>query len=273
MIKIKPFLRWAGGKTWLTKHIDKFIPEEFNNYYEPFVGGGAIFLYLKSNGYIKNKSYLSDSNPELINAYKVIKSNPDDLIKSLLEFKNTEEDYYKIRKTNFDNKIETASKFIYLNKTSFNGIYRVNRKGEYNVPFGNRNTKDLYNFDNILKISELLKSTYFSVSDFKKKCEQTKENDLIFLDPPYTVAHENNGFIQYNQSLFSWKNQIELSQILEQLANKKTYFILTNASHISIDELYQIGNKNIMSRPSTIGGIGAKRTSYNEIIISNVTRG
>ncbi|MGM8361010.1 DNA adenine methylase [Flavobacterium sp. ARAG 55.4] len=272
MDKIKPFLRWAGGKTWLTKHIDEFLPREFNDYFEPFIGGGAIFLHLKSKGYIKNKSYLSDSNPDLINAYRIIKSNPTDLIHLLDKFKNTEEEYYKIRKVFFDNNIENAAKFIYLNKTSFNGIYRVNSKGEYNVPYGHRKTKELFDFENILKISDLLDKTYFSVTDFKRKCKETKENDLIFLDPPYTVAHENNGFIQYNQSIFSWKNQIELSHILNSLEQKQTHFVLTNASHKSIDELYQIGVKNILSRASTIGGIGAKRTNYNEIIISNVRR-
>lgn len=272
MDKIKPFLRWAGGKTWLTKHIEEFLPTEFNNYFEPFIGGGAIFLHLKSNGYIKNKSYLSDSNRDLINAYRIIKSNPNDLIKLLQEFKNTEEEYYKIRKASFDNNIENASKFIYLNKTSYNGIYRVNSKGEYNVPYGHRKTKELFDFDNILKISEMFEKTYFSVTDFKRKCGDTKENDFIFLDPPYTVAHENNGFIQYNQSLFSWQNQIELAQILESLEQKRTHFVLTNASHTSIDELYQTGNKNILTRASTIGGTGAKRTNYNEIIISNATK-
>lgn len=269
MDKIKPFLRWAGGKTWLTKHIDEFLPTDFNDYFEPFIGGGAIFFYLKSRGYLKNKSYLSDSNSDLINTYKTIKSDPEDLIRLLEEFKNTEEEYYKIRKLTFDNKLQNAAKFIYLNKTSYNGIYRVNSKGEYNVPYGHRKTKDLYDFDNILKVSQSLEKTYFSVTDFKNKCRDTKENDLIFLDPPYTVAHENNGFIQYNQSLFSWENQIQLSEILQSLEEKKTHFVLTNASHTSIDALYQVGNKNILSRASTIGGAGATRTNYNEVIITN----
>lgn len=272
MNKVKPFLRWAGGKTWLTKHISNFIPNDFNNYFEPFIGGGAIFLHLKSNGYIKNKAYLSDTNPELINAYRVIKSNPEDLIKILQTLKNTEEDYYRIRRELFDNNLEKAAKFIYLNKTSYNGIYRVNSNGEYNVPYGHRQSKNLFEFDNILRVSELFKGVFFSVSDFKKKCLQSKTNDFVFLDPPYTVAHENNGFIQYNQSLFSWENQIELSQIIDVLNHRNTNFVLTNALHESIDNLYQVGNKCTMSRASNIGGRGAKRTNYNEIIISNVSR-
>lgn len=270
MIKIKPFLRWAGGKTWLTKQIENYLPEEFNNYYEPFVGGGSVFIFLKSNGYIKNRAYLSDSNPDLINSYRIIKSNPTDLIKLLTDFKNTEKDYYRIRQTKFISNIENAAKFIYLNKTSFNGIYRVNQKGEYNVPYGFRKTKDLYDFDNIYRVSNLLEKTFFSVGDFKDKCRRTKANDLIFLDPPYTVAHENNGFIQYNQSIFSWQNQIELSTIIEDINAKGTNYILTNASHKCIDDLYKLGNKIVLSRASTIGGNGAKRTTYNEILITNV---
>src|ERR1051325_7125815 len=108
MTKIKPFLRWAGGKSWLTKHIENFLPETFNNYYEPFLGGGAIFLHLKSNGFIKGKAYLSDSNPNLINAYKVIKSNSKDLILSLKSIENTCDEYYRMRNIVFDNDIERA---------------------------------------------------------------------------------------------------------------------------------------------------------------------
>ncbi|MES2478905.1 MAG: Dam family site-specific DNA-(adenine-N6)-methyltransferase [Bacteroidota bacterium] len=272
MDKIKPFLRWAGGKTWFTKHIEEFLPENFSNYYEPFVGGASIFLHLKSNGLIKNKAYLSDSNKELINTYRVIKSSPKDLIYALRNFKNNSDEYYKIRNQTFDNLIEQAAKFIYLNKTSFNGLYRVNSKGIYNVPFGKRQTKDLFEFENILNVSTQFKNTFFSVDDFKNKCKKAKANDLVFLDPPYTVAHENNGFIAYNQSLFSWQNQIELAQHLELLTENRAFYILTNANHESINNLYTNGNKKVLSRASTIGGVGAKRTNYNEIIISNVRK-
>lgn len=270
MSKIKPFLRWAGGKTWLTKHIDIFLPNNFDNYYEPFLGGGAIFFYLKSKGLIKKKAYLSDSNKDLIDVYKTIKSNPQDLILLLKKQLNTEEEYYKVRNIEFDNPIENAAKFLFLNKTSFNGIYRVNKDGKYNVPYGYRNLENIYDFDQILKTSKLFKNCYFTAGDFKSKCKNATSNDLVFLDPPYTVAHENNGFIQYNQSLFSWENQIELSNIVTGFQNNKVHFILTNASHKSINELYTTGQKFILSRASNIGGIGAKRASYNEIIITNV---
>lgn len=272
MKKIKPFLRWAGGKSWLTKYIEDYLPTDFENYYEPFIGGGSIFLHLKSKGFITKKAYLSDSNADLINTYKIIKKSPEELIRLLEKFNNSEEEYYRIRSINFDNKVENAAKFIFLNKTSFNGIYRVNRKGQYNVPYGFRKTKDLFEFDNLLKISDLFDKTYFSIKDFSKSFDKAQTQDLFFIDPPYTVAHENNGFVQYNQSIFSWKNQIQLSNKLIAIDEKNINFIVTNAKHDSIDNLYQIGNKHILSRASTIGGNGAERTNYNEFLITNVTK-
>jgi DNA adenine methylase len=266
----KPFLRWAGGKTWLTNHIEELLPQTINNYYEPFLGGGSIFFYLKSKGLIKGKCYLSDANEELINAYKVLKSNPNELFELLKTQKNTEKEYYKIRKTIFESKIERASRFFFLNKTSFNGIYRVNKNGEYNVPFGHRKLEKLYDFEKLQKTSKLLKNCFFSVMDFKKVSAKVNEGDLVFFDPPYTVAHENNGFIQYNQSLFSWDNQIELSKMLLEIKAKNANFILTNACHTSIEEIYNDkGNKTTLSRASTIGGIGASRTIYKELIYTN----
>lgn len=270
MNKVKPFLRWAGGKTWLTKYIENFIPNDFENYYEPFVGGGSMFLYLKSKGLIKKKAYLSDTNDELINSYKVIKKYPLELVTKLLKFKNDEKEYYQLRDKLFDNDLDKAARFIYLNKTSFNGIYRVNRQGVYNVPFGYRKTKDIFEVDNIINISKLFKNTFFGAQDFKKSCARIKKGDFIFLDPPYTVAHENNGFIHYNQSLFSWDNQMQLASLIDEINAKEAYYLVTNAAHKSIYDLYKDkGSLTTLSRASTIGGIGAQRTKYNEILLKN----
>ncbi len=270
--QIKPFLRWAGGKSWLTKTIEKHIPLKFGNYYEPFVGGGAMFFYLKSNGYIKNKAFLSDSNEDLINTYKVLKNDCKNLFKILETQFDNEDEYYRIRETEFYDPIERAAKFLYLNKTSFNGIYRVNKNGKYNVPYGRRKLKILYDFKHLAEASEALQNTFLSNQDFKKRSESVQSRDFIFLDPPYTVAHENNGFIQYNQSIFSWENQIQLSKLTKEFDLNGVYFIVTNAYHDSINEIYTTGNKIEISRSSTIGGIGAKRTRYKEYIITNINK-
>ncbi len=266
---LKPFLRWAGGKNWFRKHIENFIPDQFNNYYEPFLGGGSIFFYLKSQGFIKNKAYLSDANKDLINTYRVIKNNLEELIRHLATHIDTEEEYYRMRDEKFDNPIEQASQFIFLNKTSFNGIYRVNQNGKYNVPYGKRGLKNIYDFNHLKQISKILDKTYFSTQDFKARCKLPKANDFVFLDPPYTVAHENNGFIQYNQSIFSWTNQTQLAKITQDFENRGVHFLVTNAYHDCIKDLYVTGNQIPLSRSSTIGGKGAKRTNYREIIITN----
>lgn len=269
---VKPFLRWAGGKTWFTKYIANYLPKKFDNYYEPFVGGGSMFFYLKSKGYIKKKAFLSDTNSELINSYKILKNKPQELFLLLQTHIDNEDEYYRIRNTEYKDPIEKAAQFLYLNKTSFNGIYRVNKNGKYNVPYGKRNLELLYNFEHLRNVSRALKNTYLSAQDFKSRCESVGENDFVFIDPPYTVAHENNGFVQYNQSIFSWNNQIELSKLTMSLDKKGAYFLVTNAYHDSIKEIYTIGSQEKILRASTIGGLGAKRTKYKEIIISNITR-
>jgi len=271
-IKVKPFLRWAGGKRWLTKSINDFLPKDFNNYHEPFLGGASIFLYLKSNNIIKRKAFLSDFNTELINAYKQIKQNPDIVIKGLIKLKNTKEDYYKIRKSKPRTLVNQAIRFIYLNKTSFNGLYRVNLKGEYNVPYGFKETKDLFEFSNILKVSTLLNQDVNICSDdFFSVIENVKTNDLVFLDPPYTVAHENNGFIKYNQKIFLWDDQERLADLLKQIIEKKAYFILTNAAHESVEKLFSnLGVRHKVQRSSNIGGKGASRQKVNEYVFTNI---
>lgn len=269
-IILKPFLRWAGGKTWLLKDIYKYLPEKFNNYYEPFLGGGSVYIHLKSIGKIQNEAFLSDRNTDLINAYNVIKSNSTELIRILKDYKNEKEFYYFLRDQKFSNNIQKAAQFIFLNRTSFNGIYRVNLKGEYNVPYGFKSYKILFDFDNLLKLTDTFNDATFNSCDFEETLEKVQKGDLIFLDPPYTVAHENNGFIKYNQKIFAWEDQERLAEYIELIKAKGVYFILTNAVHININNLFQnIGSKHLVNRYSVVGGKGAKREVISEYIFTN----
>jgi DNA adenine methylase len=266
----KPILRWAGGKTWLLKDIHNYLPEKFNNYYEPFIGGGSVYIHLSSTNRIQNKAFLSDQNCDLINAYNIIKNEPDDLIELLKEFKNEKDFYYILRGQNFTNNIQQAAQFIFLNRTSFNGIYRVNLKGEYNVPFGFKNYKTLFDFDNLLKLSQMFQNTFFKSCDFENILDDIRKNDLVFLDPPYTVAHGNNGFIKYNQKIFAWEDQVRLADFIEKLKSKNAFYIMTNAAHANIDNLFQnIGKKQKLKRFSLVGGKGASRVEINEYIFTN----
>lgn len=266
----KPFLRWAGGKNWLVRIFDEFLPKEFNNYHEPFLGGGSIFISLKNRDKINQKAYLSDSNKDLILTYNTIKKYPERLIEELSTFENTKEYYYECRSMNFDDEIQKAAQFIFLNRTSFNGIYRVNLEGKYNVPYGFKKYNQLFDFDNIKTLSESFKNCFFRNVDFQRNIYRINPGDLVFIDPPYTVAHENNGFVKYNQKIFAWEDQIRLREFLLKIDSMGAYYIMTNAHHKSIIDLFKkSGNFEILSRPSLIGGLGAKRTKYNEIILKN----
>lgn len=269
---IQPFLRWAGGKRWFVKHIDRFLPIRFNNYHEPFLGGASIFLHLKNNRKIKGHAFLSDFNEDLINVYKQIQDSYKEVINYLEKYKNEKDDYYRIRSLTAQNDIEKAAIFIYLNRTSYNGIYRVNRSGQYNVPFGYRKGRTILENDDFSYFHSLLKKDVsFCVGDFELIKTNLKKGDLVFLDPPYTVAHENNGFIQYNQQIFSWEDQERLAELLSYISKENAYFILTNAAHESIKKLFgDLGKLTVVQRPSTIGGKGAKRTLVNEYVFSNI---
>ena len=187
MFQAEPFLRWAGGKTWLIKHLSNVIGDsKINHYHEPFLGGAAIFFSMETH----YKSYLSDVNEELISTYSAVKENPHAVIENLLQFSNTKEDYYRVRSIDFDNLYERAAQFIYLNQTSFNGIYRVNRNGKYNVPYGFR-TNMVYDMNRIIEASKKLQNVRLSHGDFTCNKYRIKQNDLVFLDPPYTVSHNN----------------------------------------------------------------------------------
>ncbi len=263
----KPFLRWAGGKNWLVKHLPKYLPKNgFTNYHEPFLGGASIFFYLNPK-----KSFLSDLNKDLIETYVEVKNNVEQVIDELSRFENTTEFYYEVRHQQYDSKPKKAAHFIYLNQTSFNGIYRVNLKGIYNVPFGYRK-KDFFEPDILRRASVGLKNADLTNTDFRDSIANVKENDLVFLDPPYTVTHNNNGFIKYNKSLFDLDSQFALSNYIDKIKEKGAYYILTNAAHHQIEDIFTKESDQILrlDRASLIGGRNAKRGNYAELVITNI---
>ena len=263
--KCTPFLRWAGGKRWILKQLHNYLPiNGFNQYHEPFIGGGSIFFHLQPE-----KAFISDLNKELINAYTAVQQDVELVISFLKGFKNIEEDYYQIRSIKFCDFFQEAARFIYLNQTSFNGIYRVNLSGEYNVPYGKRHNFK-FNYDNLRKVSKNIKNTSFSSGDFSEAIQNIKKGDLVFLDPPYTVTHNSNGFIQYNQKIFSLSEQYKLSEMIDKIKDIGAYYILTNAAHPEVKSIFQKDDPVFeVNRSSTIGGIGSKRGKYAELIMTN----
>ncbi|MDC0879422.1 Dam family site-specific DNA-(adenine-N6)-methyltransferase [Flavobacteriaceae bacterium] len=265
----KPFLRWTGGKNWLIPELMKIISKvEFNNYYEPFLGGGSVFFALNTD----QKSFLSDFNHELINAYSQVKNNPELVINYLKDFPQNKEFYYDLRERELSNGIINAAKFIYLNKTSFNGIYRVNRNGKYNVPYGKRTFNIEIISESIYSCSNQLQNAYLESMDFNDSLSRIKKNDLVYLDPPYTITHNNNGFVEYNEKIFSIIDQNRLSETIKKIKDKKAYYILSNAYHPIVKDIYDIfGDKVLtLSRRSIMSGKTATKSSYKEYLFTNI---
>jgi DNA adenine methylase len=263
----KPFLRWAGGKNWLIKHLKESINKiDFKNYHEPFLGGASLFLFIRPKG----NCYLSDLNPELIETYIAVRDNVEMLISELETYRNTKRFYYSIRDERFRSRIKSAARFIYLNQTSFNGIYRVNLEGVYNVPYGFR-SKEFLDEENLRLVSETLQDVRLTDGDFYKSLKNIKKGDLVFLDPPYTVSHNNNGFIKYNQKLFSLNDQYRLAKFITSVKKKGAYYILTNAAHAKVSEVFgEIDDYVELSRASLIGGANAKRGKVSEFLFTNL---
>lgn len=265
----EPFVRWAGGKKWLIPHILSIVGDlHIEHYHEPFLGGGAIYFSMEHS----KKSYLSDANSQLINTYIQVRDNPEELIEYFKTFPNTESDYYRIREEiTRDNTVENAARFLYLNQTSYNGLYRVNRNGRYNVPYGFRKNWD-YDPERIRSASLQLQNARISTGDFEINKYRIKENDLVFLDPPYTVSHNNNGFIAYNQKLFSLDDQYRLKKFIEYIKSQGAYYILTNAAHETIREIFLTQGDRIieLQRNSLIGGKNATRAAITEYIFTNI---
>lgn len=267
LVSPKPFLRWAGGKSWLLKELHDFLPPDgYNKYIEPFLGGGSVFFHLQPEA-----AYLSDLNSELTDTYGTLKEFVEEIIEELGNYQNTEDFYYKIRQQKFDTDIKRAARFIYLNQTSFNGIYRENLQGNYNVPFGYRTKKFLE--PEILRLSSsALQSAEIISRDFQDSLPNIHKGDLVFIDPPYTVTHNNNGFIKYNAKLFDLQAQYRLSEFIDSIKQKGAYYILTNAAHKEIRKIFEKeGDRMIcVSRASLIGGKKAKRGKYAEYVFTNV---
>ena len=261
-----PFLKWAGGKRWLVKNHSIYIPRNFNTYIEPFLGSGAVFFYLQPRN-----SILNDLNRDLILAYQGLRERPEEVVNLLKTHHrcHCKEYYYKLRSQAFKSLEEHAAKFIYLNKTCYNGLYRVNLKGEFNVPIGTKN-KVYDHTDDYFSISRLLESVEFYSVDFEQIIDMAEEGDFVFADPPYSVTHNENGFIKYNEKLFSWLDQQRLAKALKRAALRGVQVLSTNAYHNSLKELYQESfTLTAVSRASAIAGKSESRGHYQELIISN----
>lgn len=304
--KAKPFLKWAGGKKQVKTCIGDILSHKIkkntiDNYFEPFLGGGAIFFHLLEKGYKFNNVYLGDINKELILTWKVIQDKPYELIDNLQKFSNKfkryspecQKKYYYNTRDAFNESLEgfnydelsdeqilRASQMIFLNKTCFNGLYRVNRSGKFNVPMGKYKNPLICDKDNILKVHEVLNGVNIYCQDYSKFLDDIDENSFVYLDPPY-LPIKKTSFTNYDSSGFGVKEQIELSKFCESVDEKRAKFILSNSDPKNYDpncnffkdyygilDLKVCNHKKIMVRRS-INSKGNKRGPINELLIYN----
>lgn len=260
------FLKWAGGKNWLVSNEATRFPVSFNRYVEPFLGGGSVFFYLSPN-----EAILSDINEELISTYNAIKNDYEKVFINLKRHQNnnSKDYYYQVRASNPRKEYTRAARMIYLNKTCFNGIYRVNKDGEFNVPYG---TKRQVYFDKnqFCKIAGVLKKASIKCQDFETTINMAEGGDFLFCDPPYAVIDENNRFIGYNAEQFRWSDQERLAQCLIHAKDRGVLIMMTNVDHPRVRELYDNSgfNMDVVDRKCAISGRNSGRKNYKELIVT-----
>lgn len=274
--KPKPFVKWVGGKRQLLKQfrlLGLYPPETFDaevaKYFEPFLGGGAVFFDL-----MPDKAYLSDLNEELVTTYNVIKSDVEKLITSLQKHKNDKEYFLNIRAQDPKSLsyIDVASRFIYLNRTCFNGMYRVNSKGGFNVPYGKYNNPLICDSENLLRVSRALQQVEIKHQDYKETLKNAKKGDFIYLDPPYHPVSSTSSFTSYTKESFLEKEQLELRDTYAKLHKRGCFVMLSNSDTPFINEAYsKIKGVKIskVQAGRAINSVGSKRGKVSEVLVTN----
>ena len=271
--KAVPFVKWAGGKRSIIQTLLDNLPEKFNNYYEPFVGGGALFYSLNENELL-NKAYLSDINSELMITYKVIQSKPIELIKLLRQHakehsKNKKAYYYKIRaQHNLKDPLEVASRFIYLNRTCYNGLYRVNKKNEFNVPIGRYKNPNIVQEKNIIACYQALQNVNISCIEYYQI--KAEKNDFVYFDPPYYPIKENS-FTSYTRFNFMKEHHKQLRDFALKLHKKGIKVMLSNSNSEFIKQIYECDPFNILlvKAPRPLNCKGDGREPIDELLIKS----
>ncbi len=237
----KPFIKWVGGKRQLINDIKANMPQKFDRYIEPFIGGGALFFELK-----QENSLINDYNPELTNLYEIIKTDPKALIEDLKKHTNSEAYYYQLRALDRDpetyqklSKVQKASRFIFLNKTGYNGLYRVNRKGQNNVPYGRYTNPTIFEEENIYACSRLLQSATITTGDFENVKAHIKAGDFVYFDPPYVPLNATSNFTAYTDKGFDDDMQFRLKELCDYIDSIGAYFLLSNSYTDFILDLYK----------------------------------
>lgn len=272
----KPIVKWVGGKTQLLSELHLRMPDFSGSYHEPFLGGGALFFSLG-----RQQSFVSDFNPKLVELYETVRDTPEELDVSNIEIEtrfnalDAEEQksfYYGSREefnSDVDSKVRRASLFLFLNKAGFNGLYRENSDGKFNVPFGNRRSVRLGSLENFISISELLKNSNLRHGSYVSVLDFAREGDFVYLDPPYVPLEGTPSFTSYLSSGFGPQQQKELAEVFDELTRRGTYAMLSNSYTSTVRELYSKHNVNVVQARRNIAASGTKRGAIDEALVTN----
>jgi DNA adenine methylase len=273
---IKPLIKWAGGKRQLLSRLQARLPDRWGTYYEPFIGGGALLAELATQQRLST-AVIGDLNPELVNFYSVVKNKPRELFEELSQekFRNDEASFNRL-KAEFNSLIGTrknavgrAALLVYLNKHSFNGLWRVNRKGRYNVPFGRHTKLTLPSADALMKFSAMLRDVTIHKADFATVVRSAQEGDLVYFDPPYHPVSKTANFTDYTLQGFGFKEQERLAKLFGRLSDKGVFVMLSNSKTPEIEQLYKDFTIQIVEAKRFINCNGERRSGAFEIIVTS----
>ncbi len=269
---LQPFLKWAGGKRQLLPIIRKYIPQKYGTYYEPFIGAGAVLFDIQPT-----VGMINDSNTELINCYKVIRDSIDELVLDLRQYKNEKEYYYAIRDLDRDanfkrlDPIRRASRIIYLNKTCFNGLFRVNSAGQFNVPFGSYNNPKILDEIVLKAVHHYLATKNIQIMnvDFEQSVKDAKKGDFIYFDPPYDPVSDTSSFTGYDVNGFGKNEQKRLRDVYKKLSDKGCFVLLSNSATDFILDLYKDFSIITVAASRNINSIATGRGKIDEVLVMN----
>jgi len=265
-VKSQPFLKWAGGKTQLLEELLKRVPKTYNVYFEPFIGGGALYFAISPS-----KAVIADINDDLVNVYNVVRDYPEELLNALSKYVNEKDFYYEVRSQdqNTLSPIDRAARLIYLNRTCFNGLYRVNKSGQFNVPFANYKNPNIVQTERIMAASNTLNETEVFHASFEEVLVNAKKGDFIYLDPPYYPKDVYSDFKRYNKEQFHQNDHQKLADLYNELSDRGCYVMLSNSDTPFTRDLYKKWRVDTVYAKRMINSDSSKRGEVTEIIVTN----
>lgn len=264
----RPVLKWAGGKTQLLPAISRRLPKHIETYFEPFIGGGAVFFALARERRFE-RAVIADKNPDLLAVYRALQKDAELVIRRLQSFEHSEKEYYRVRSTKPRGLVERAARVIYLNKTGYNGLYRVNRSGEFNVPFGRYKNPKICDEDNLRAAAEALQGVTIREADFEEACAGAKKGDAVYLDPPYVPVSKTSSFTAYDRHPFGKPEQKRLLKVFAELHARRVVAVLSNSCTPETEELYAGWRTHKVKMARAINSRGSARGPVHELLVEN----